>query len=369
MRPADATENPAYLQEQIVTYLGNKRQLLDFIGQGVLAVQQRLGRTRLRCYDAFSGSGVVARYLKRTAAELYVNDLEPYAELINRCYLANSAEVAAAHLPERHAGLLRQVGEQAAPGPVAALYAPQDDACIRPGERVFYTRANAVYIDTVCRLVAEMPEQVRHFFLAPLLYEASVHTNTSGVFKGFYKNARGIGQFGGRARNALSRIMAPIALPLPVFSRFDCPCHILRGDAAAVAATLPELDLAYVDPPYNQHPYGSNYFMLNFILNPRADAPVSPVSGILQGWNRSAYNSRPRVQETLRHLVQALPARFVLLSYNSEGFVPHDAMVKLLGDFGPVQVFATDYAAFRGSRNLRSRSLRVVEYLYLLEKH
>ena len=24
-------------------------------------------------------------------------------------------------------------------------------------------------------------------------------------------------------------------------------------------------DLAYFDPPYNQHPYGSNYFMLNTI--------------------------------------------------------------------------------------------------------
>ena len=30
-----------------------------------------------------------------------------------------------------------------------------------------------------------------------------------------------------------------------------------------------DLDLAYFDPPYNQHPYGSNYFMLNLLVHYR----------------------------------------------------------------------------------------------------
>ena len=34
-------ENPAFLTEQIITYLGNKRALLDFIGQAVLHVKRR----------------------------------------------------------------------------------------------------------------------------------------------------------------------------------------------------------------------------------------------------------------------------------------------------------------------------------------
>lgn len=361
-------ESANYLQEQVITYIGTKRHLLPFIGQGLQEVQRRLGRTKLRCFDAFSGSGIVSRFLKRHADVLYSNDLEDYARVLNTCYLANSGTVAAAELPERMADFRRRMQEEWAAGLIAELYAPQNDADIRAGERAFYTRRNAVYLDTARRIIGTLPAAVQPFFLAPLLYTASVHTNTPGVFKGFYKNEAGIGQFGGRARNALSRITADIELPLPVFSRFDCEHHVLQGDAAAVAATLPELDAAYLDPPYNQHPYGSNYFMLNLLLRYERPQCVSRVSGIPRNWNRSAYNSRGAVQQALDNLLAAVPARFLLVSYNSEGFVPPQEMQALLARHGRVTTLQQDYATFRGCRNLRARALRVQEYLYLVEK-
>ncbi|MBQ3144154.1 MAG: DNA adenine methylase [Akkermansia sp.] len=361
-------EDARYLQEQIITYLGNKRHLLSFIGEGIRMVQQRLGRSKLCCVDAFSGSGIVSRYLKQFSECLYTNDLEDYARVLNTCYLANSETVHAARLPERFAALTERLPQELAPGLLAAHYAPQDDAHIRPGERVFYTRRNAVYLDSARRLIGEQPEEVQPFFLAPLLYAASVHTNTSGVFKGFYKNAEGVGQFGGRARNALQRICADIELQLPVFSRFDCEHHVLQGDAAKLPAVLPELDIAYVDPPYNQHPYGSNYFMLNLLLRNELPADCSPVSGIPTDWNRSAYNRRREAAESLRRLLAELPTRFILVSYNSEGFINPQEMKRLLTPLGRVKEMVTDYATFRGCRNLRSRALKVQEYLYLLEK-
>ena len=363
-----AGEDPRYLQEQIITYLGNKRRLLDFIGQAVGEVRRQLGGRKLRCFDAFAGSGIVSRYLKQHAEQLYSNDLEEYSRVLNTCYLANTDTVRAAQLPEQHAELLRQIEAAPSPGLLTELYAPQNDAEIHRGERVFYTHRNAVYLDTARQLIGRLPAEVQHFFLAPLLCEASVHTNTAGIFKGFYKNRDGIGLFGGRGANALQRIMAPISLPLPVFSRFDCEHHVLQSDATAAAASLPELDLAYLDPPYNQHPYGSNYFMLNLLLKYKKPEKISPVSGIPAGWNRLAYNKRAQVQQALDSLLTALPARFVLISYNSEGFIPLPAMQELLGRHGKVQLMQTDYATFRGCRNLRARSLSVKEYLFLLQK-
>ena len=44
------------------------------------------------------------------------------------------------------------------------------------------------------------------------------------------------------------------------------------------------------------------------------------------------------------------------------------AMQELLHRHGKVQLMQTDYATFRGCRNLRSRPLSVKEYLFLLEK-
>ena len=363
-----AGEDPRYLQEQLITYLGNKRRLLDFIGQAVEAVRRQLGGRKLRCFDAFSGSGIVSRYLKQHAETLYTNDLEDYARVLNACYLANSDKVQAANLAEWHTGLLQQIEAAPTPGLLAELYAPQDDEHIRPGERVFYTRRNAEYLDTARQLIGRIPEDIQPFFLAPLLCEASVHTNTAGIFKGFYKDSTGLGKFGGRGANALQRILAPISLPLPVFSRFDCEHHVLQSDAAAAAATLPEIDLAYLDPPYNQHPYGSNYFMLNVLLRYKKPEHMSRVSGIPHDWNRSPYNKRAQVQEALDTLLAALPARFVLISYNSEGFITLPEMQALLARHGQAELMQTEYATFRGCRNLRARALSVKEYLFLLRK-
>ena len=78
-------ENPAYLQEQLITYIGNKRALLDFIGQGISIAQKELNKEKLSIFDCFSGSGVVARYFRQFASQLWVNDLELYSAIINRC--------------------------------------------------------------------------------------------------------------------------------------------------------------------------------------------------------------------------------------------------------------------------------------------
>ncbi len=361
-------ENPAYLSEQLITYIGNKRSLLPFIGSAVERVCARVGKNRLSCYDAFSGSGAVSRFLKRYSHTLYSNDLEAYAEMLGRCYLANQVELEAAGFPALWAEVQQRLRQEWAPGLIAELYAPQDDTNIRPRERVFYTRHNAIFLDTACRIIRTLPEVSRPFFYGPLLSEASIHTKTAGGFKGFYKNRAGCGQFGGSGKNALSRIMAPMELPLPVLSRFDADCHVLRGDAEDSARTLPELDFAYLDPPYNQHPYGSNYFMLNFLLEYKRPEALSPVSGIPQGWNRSAYNRRRDVREALARLLAALPARFALLSYNSEGFVSLEELLDTVRADWKAEVMTQDYATFRGCRNLSARALRVKEYLLLLER-
>ena len=86
-------ENPEYLTQQLITYIGNKRSLLPFLGKAVEKTRARLGGRKIAAFDAFSGSGVVSRFLKRHCSYLAANDLEPYASLINRCYLANASEL------------------------------------------------------------------------------------------------------------------------------------------------------------------------------------------------------------------------------------------------------------------------------------
>ena len=363
-------ENEDYLTKQILTYLGNKRSLLSFIGKGVHLVQQKLGKKKLNIFDIFSGSGIVARYFKQFSDNLFVNDLEKYSKITNECYLANATDINLSELQRIHRDLLHTISENPLiEGFITELYAPKEDDNIQEGERVFYTHRNAMYIDTMRQLIDGVDFSLQKFFLAPLLSQASVHSNTSGMFKGFHKNpSTGIGQFGGGNKDALLRIKGDIELPFPVFSNFQCNSVIYNSDSNEIVKTAPEVDLAYLDPPYNQHPYGSNYFMLNLILENRWPEAVSRVSGIAEGWNRSAYNKKQFAYDALSELVANIKAKYILISFNSEGFISLDEMKTMLTQVGKVEVLETNYNAFRGCRNFENRSVHVTEYLYLVEK-
>ncbi|MDR1838058.1 MAG: DNA adenine methylase [Treponema sp.] len=362
-------EKEEYLTRQLITCLGNKRALLGFIGNGIKKAQKRLNKNKLKTFDVFSGSGIVARYFKQFSGLLIVNDLEKYSTVINGCYLSNESELDFSLLREYYQELISKSNKGLIKGIISGLYAPDDDKNIKPHERVFYTSRNAMYIDTVRQLIGKIPQNDQKFFLAPLLSEASIHANTSGVFKGFYKNREtGIGQFGGKNRNALFRITGDINLPFPVFSNFNCDTVICNNDSNEVIKTLPEVDLAYLDPPYNQHPYGSNYFMLNLILDYKYPEKTSKTSGIPEDWNRSAYYKKNHALNALTHLVENINAKYLLISFNSEGFIGDEQMRNMLKRFGKFEVLETKYNVFRGSRNLKTREIHVREYLYLLEK-
>lgn len=394
------SENQLYLQSQLITYIGNKRALLPFIGQGIQIVQAKLNKEKLNCLDVFSGSGIVGRFLKQYSSCVTVNDLELYSYIINSCYLSNPSETELTKIHGIYEDLIRKINEKMnelelsrkngsykSPGFISELYAPLDQLNIKKTERCFYTPYNANYLDVARNLIeTEIPKEYQKYFIAPLLSEASIHANTAGIFKGFYKNSKtGTGQFGGNGKNSLSRITGKISLPFPVFSENKCAYRIFNEDANSLVLN-PELykfgdsqnlddtpqvfDLAYLDPPYNQHPYGSNYFMLNLLAkNQRPDEQfISRVSGIPKDWNRSDYNKKKKVFEVFGQLVKNIKARFILISFNSEGFISKEEMVNLISQFGKVQVLESQYNTFRGSRNLTAREIHVKEYLFLLEK-
>ncbi len=386
-------ENPEYLQSQLITYIGNKRALLNFIGEGVKLVQNRLKKEKLNCLDVFAGSGIVSRYLKQYSKSITVNDLEKYSCIINKCYLTNKTDVDLKKLQELYNSLcseidckmadLEKTGAFKKAGFISELYSPADEENIQKSERCFYTPYNAAYLDVASQLIREkVPLELQDYFIAPLLSEASIHANTAGIFKGFYKNSKtGAGQFGGNGKNALSRIKGKIRLPFPEFSSFDCATRVFSSDANDLVCNEDlynwsqldeghQFDLAYLDPPYNQHPYGSNYFMLNLISDyKRPDSEnISRVSGIPRDWHRSAYNKKKKVADVFLELVKNIRAKYVLVSFNSEGFIDKDLMIELLSQCGKVEVLESEYNTFRGSRNLNAREIHVKEYLFLLEK-
>ena len=363
-------KNP-FFGSHLITYIGNKRRLLPFLYKAFLDIRRKIGKDKLVVLDGFVGSGSTARLLKAFASELHVNDLEDYSETVNRAYLANKSEIDPSKLSEYIAWLnANKLNiKSKKKGFIEKNYAPQKDDNVKDGERVFYTNKNAKIIDNIRNLIEEIPEPYKTYCLASLIVKSSVHNNTSGVFKGFHKK-NGIGHFGGKGENALQRIKQEISLDTPIFSDFECPVHIHKRDTNELVKDkkLPIFDLVYYDPPYNQHPYGSNYFMLNIINEGKPREIQDGVSGISKEWNKSAYNKRKIAEEAMEELLENTRARFIAISYNNEGIIPIDRFKSILSKQGDWTLVDQDYNTYRGSRNLRNRDIKVKELLWILEK-
>jgi len=108
--------------------------------------------------------------------------------------------------------------------------------------------------------------------------------------------------------------------------------------------------------------------MLNLLLEYRETENVSDVSGIPPDWKRSAWNKKQAAAQSMEALVENIRARFLLISFNSEGFISLPEMTAILEQHGKVDALERKYNTFRGSQNLSGRTMHVKEYLYLLEK-
>ncbi|HOX96186.1 MAG TPA: DNA adenine methylase [Candidatus Woesebacteria bacterium] len=361
--------NGKYLVSHLITYIGNKRRLLPFINDGVVKVKRQLNKKKITSLDGFSGSGVVARLLKYHSSKVISNDFEKYAKTINQAYLSNKSSVDLEKLNKAIKYLNENKLKKTRSGYfVTNNYAPKDDNNIKPGERVFYTNQNARIIDNIRYMIDhDIDESVRQYCLANLLIKASIHNNTSGVFKGFHKK-EGVGHFGGKGENALLRIKGEITLDVPIFSEVECETEVYCTDTNELVRDLEEVDLAYYDPPYNQHPYGSNYFMLN-VINDGLPVPIQDgVSGIAKDWQRSDYNKTMSAVKAMETLLDNTKAKYIMISYNDEGIIPFQIFKKIVSDRGEWELLEQEYNTYRGSRNLKNRSNKVRELLWVLKK-
>ena len=179
--------NQPYFKEQLITCIGNKRRLTGFISDKVDFIKSTLAKDKFIIFDSFAGIGATARIFKYYSELMFVNDLERYSYIVNKCYLANKSDIDITWLKDTIKEInLKAKSNLIHDGFIAKNYAPKDDDNIQNNERVFYTSYNAKMIDTIKHLVnSEINEEERYLFLAPLIVKASIHTNTPCVLKDF----------------------------------------------------------------------------------------------------------------------------------------------------------------------------------------
>jgi adenine-specific DNA-methyltransferase len=340
-----------------VRYIGNKTRLLPFI----LRTLRRSGIDVGSAHDAFAGTASVSRALKENGWRVHSSDLLMSSYVFQRAYVvAESAgrdveelanELAA--LPPREGFISRHFSPATGDGKVGRMY---------------FTPENAGRIDAAreelesWRGAGKIGEDDYYILLAAIIEGADRVANTAGVYASYMK------RWQPNAKRAFG-----IVPEKPIKGAQPAEAHLL--DATDAAKRIGEVDLVYIDPPYNSRQYVAYYHIPEILARGWMDsAPaIRGKVGLLAGSEgRSQWSHGRRVRKLFAALLGATGARQALVSFNSEGHLAPDALQSLLASAsldGKVSHFTQSYRRYRADSEREGRHYHhdtALEHLYLV---
>jgi adenine-specific DNA-methyltransferase len=334
-----------------LNYIGSKYNLVDWIATTLQEVAGFQSFDGIRVADLFAGTGIVSHYFRTHGSAVISNDAELYSSIVSHAmcrsvYTPRCAKI----LEELNANPSTTIGY------VTTHYSPHDG-----NERMFFTVENASRIDFLRAQIEELRPSVTDdeykFLLASLLVSADAVSNVPAVY-GCYLKA-----FKARAQKSLEL--------LPIHTETQ---EAREGSSVynqdVLGLEIPGVDVAYLDPPYNERQYSKNYFPLNIIAkSPQEllqEPPLRGKTGIPEDCFLSPFCQRKNAETAFDTLFRNINARWIVLSYSSEGLVPRETLQACMGKYGPVTVVEREYKRFKSFEYNADAPL--TEYLFCLHK-
>lgn len=295
----------------MIKYLGSKRLLVGVLGD----IAESVGaRTAL---DLFTGTTRVAQELKRRGLHVTAADVASYSAVFSDCYIATDADlVDSAALDAALAELGEVPGSR---GYVTETFCEQSR---------YFQPHNGMRIDAIRDAIEERyaTSPLRPILLTSLLDAADRVDSTTGLQMAYLKSWS-------------PRSYDDLALRRP--DLLVGGGRTVRGDARETAPALERVDLAYLDPPYNQHRYFTNYHVWETLI--RWDAPEH--YGIAckrldarDDETKSVFNRKRQMPLAMEQVISSVDAEVVVVSYNDESWVTVEQMTGWLRDAGHEQV-------------------------------
>lgn len=335
--------------------------------------------------DLFTGTTTVARHYKRRGFRVITGDTLYFSYVFQRAYIKVNTCPPFEGL--RESGILKDLDVAGGYGsldplrPVAAVleylgslpgirgfmyhhYTPGGTAT-RRYQRSYFSDENGRKIDAVREQLARwlewglVTEDEFYVLLAALLESIPFVSNIAGTYGAFLKGWD-------------PRALKPLALrvpPLVLDGRAHGQHEVYHEDANQVVRRI-TCDVLYLDPPYNARQYITNYHILETVA--RWDQPEIYGKAGLRPYRseKSLYCDASRAPAAFADLVARARADHILLSYNSEGLIPEEALLVALSARGRVKVYQQPYRRFRSDSDHEKRRYRgdsVVEKVYYVK--
>jgi len=350
-----------------MNYIGSKLSLLEFLEESINKVVDKNCDTFC---DLFAGTGIVGRYFKTKGYKIIANDIQYYSYVLNRHYIGNHKELYFSNLVKELSELenieiknrKKFVCEFLSnlKGVKGFIY---KNYCLggsknKNEERQYFSDENGMRCDSIRQKIENWKKEKlisndEYYFLITSLVESiDKYANTASVYGAFLKKLKKT------AQNSL--ILKPAEL---IINNQDH--EVFNEDINKVAGKITG-DILYLDPPYNQRQYATNYHMLETIA--KYDNPkIHGKTGLREYQNeKSLYCSRTQAKKAFNDLILKAKAKYIFLSYNNEGLMTLSDIKEIMSLRGKYGNFTKEYNRFKAdkSENRNYTANKTVEYLH-----
>jgi adenine-specific DNA-methyltransferase len=306
-----------------IKYLGSKRRLVPVL----TTLFERSGAAT--ALDLFTGTTRVAQAFKRSGGVVTAVDTARYSEVFARTWIETDADGI------DHRDLQDEIARlDALPGVAGYV---TDTFCRRSR---FFQPHNGERIDAIRQAIHDdhRGSPLEPVLLTSLLLAADRVDSTTGLQMAYVKEWA-------------PRSFRPLRMQVPDLLAGGGAA--VRGDAVHVAADLEPVDLAYLDPPYNQHRYFTNYHVWETLIawdHPEHYGVACKRVDARDEATKSVFNRKREMPAALRRTIAAVRAEVVLVSYNDESWIDLDELADMCSVHGDVVALAFESKRYVGAQ-------------------
>lgn len=341
--------------------------LLDFLETSIGIVT---GNCRGVFCDLFAGTGAVGSHFKKKGYKIIANDNQYYSYVLNRHYIGNHKELTFSRLGKEISALKnikKENRKEAVCKYLSTLKGTRgfiyNNYCFggtknKKESRQYFSDENGMRCDAV-RQKIEIWKRKRfitmneyYFLVASLLESIDKYANTASVYGAFLKKLK-------------SSATRPFVLQPAKLIINDQNHNVFNKDINVLIEKISG-DILYLDPPYNQRQYATNYHLLETIAkydHPKVFGKTGLREYVAQ---KSKFCSRKEVKTAFRDIISKAKTKYIFLSYNNEGLMTPNDIKEIMSIRGKYGYFTKSHTRFKADASSKRnyRAEKTVEYLH-----
>ena len=322
-------------------YIGSKTNLLPFIGKSIETYTGSRLREISSFFDAFSGTGAVSSYLIENGCPIVKTNDNMYCS-----YILCSGN--------RNIDVSKYIKEMNNLKPVAGFV--HDTYA---NSRMYFTKENAMIIDAMRTYLEnnkyKFGKDVFNVLLRLLLYASSKVANISSTYGAYLKKYK---------TSSLKKLVIENQnnkrVMIDTVVNYNLPILDLAKSGAIKG------EVCYLDPPYNNRKYSSNYFVMECIAKYNKDPVSDGVTGVplSEPIGSGDFCSKKSALNSFKILFENINTKYIFMSYSSDSLLSKPEIVNLLTSSGwkNLVIYSEDYKKFKSNKKVTDTN--VCEYIF-----